>query len=203
MLYTGGRGSEHLTRLLKRLAGGAFLALAFPCAAASGFGRQPAVFSFFAHLCALVPGVVGDFVRVAYYRMTLRSCSPDCEISFGAFFSHAQATVGRGAGIGPYCIIGCATIGAGTRLGPAVQILSGGQQHKRDAQGRLTDEGRKFVKVTIGEQCWIGASAVVLADVGARSTVAAGAVVVKPVAAGSVVVGNPARPLPTTGPEAN
>ncbi|MGA2156249.1 MAG: acyltransferase [Bryobacteraceae bacterium] len=182
-------------QLLKRLASGVFLALMFPCAMVSGFGRQPGVFSFFAHLCALVPGLVGDFVRVAYYRMTLRSCSRDCEISFGAFFAHPQAAVGRGAGIGPYCVIGRAAIGEGTRLGPNVQILSGGQQHKRDSQGRLTDEGREFVEVVIGEHCWIGASAVVLANVGDRSTVAAGAVVVKPVAAGIVVGGNPARRL--------
>jgi acetyltransferase-like isoleucine patch superfamily enzyme len=83
-----------------------------------------------------------------------------------------------------------------------VQILSGGQQHQRDAQGRLTDEGRKFVEVTIGEQCWIGASAVVLADVGDGSTVAAGAVVVKPVAPGTVAVGNPARALAKSDGEA-
>lgn len=184
-----------MRQLLKRLAGGVFLALAFPCAAASGFGRLPGVFSFFAHLCALAPGLVGDYARVAYYRMTLRSCSRDCEISFGALFAHPQATVERGAGVGPYCVIGCATIGAGTRLGPAVQVLSGRQQHKRDSQGRLTDDGREFVEVVIGEQCWIGASAVVLANVGDRSTVAAGAVVVKPVAPGTTVAGNPARPL--------
>jgi acetyltransferase-like isoleucine patch superfamily enzyme len=182
-------------QLLKRLAAGVFLALMFPCAIASGFGRQPGVFSFFAHLCALVPGLVGDYVRVAYYKMTLRSCSLDCEISFGAFFAHPQATVGRWAGIGPYCVIGYAVIGEGTRLGPAVQILSGRQQHKRDSQGRLTDEGREFAEVVIGEHCWIGAAAVVLANVGDRSTVAAGSVVVKPVAPGIVVGGNPARPL--------
>jgi acetyltransferase-like isoleucine patch superfamily enzyme len=127
--------------------------------------------------------------------MTLRSCSRDCEISFGAFFAHSQAAVGRWAGIGPYCVIGRAVIGEGTRLGPAVQILSGGQQHKRDSEGRLTDEGRKFEEIVIGEHCWIGASAVVLANVGDRSTVAAGSVVVKPVAPGIVVGGNPARPL--------
>ena len=188
-------GISSKRELVKRFAAGVFLALLFPCAIASGFGRQPGVFSFFAHLCALVPGVVGDYVRVAYYRMTLRSCSRDCEISFGAFFAHSQAAVGRWAGIGPYCVIGRAVIGEGTRLGPAVQILSGGQQHKRDSEGRLTDEGRKFEEIVIGEHCWIGASAVVLANVGDRSTVAAGSVVVKPGAPGMVVGGNPARPL--------
>jgi acetyltransferase-like isoleucine patch superfamily enzyme len=179
--------------LLKRVAGGAFLALAFPFAAASGFGRQPAVFSFFAHLCALGPGVVGDFVRVAYYRMTLRSCARDCRIAFGAFFAHPQATVGHLASVGPYCVIGYATIGDGALLGAAVQIVSGGQQHKRDSQGRLTDAGRKFVEIVIGEHCWIGAAAVVMANVGEKSTVAAGSVVLTPVAPGIVVGGNPAE----------
>jgi len=182
-----------LRQLLKRLASGAFLVLTFPCAAASGFGRLPAVFSFFAHLCALAPGLVGDYVRVSYYRMTLRSCSRDCKISFGAFFAHPQTTVGRRASIGPYCVIGCAVIGDGTLLGAAVQILSGGQQHKRDAQGRLTDEDRKFVEIVIGEHCWIGASTVVMANVGDKATVAAGSVVLTPVAPGIVVGGNPAE----------
>jgi acetyltransferase-like isoleucine patch superfamily enzyme len=182
-----------MRQLLKRMAGGMFLVLAFPCAAASGFGRQPDIFSFFAHLCALVPGLVGDYVRLAYYRMTLRSCARECRIGFGAFFAHPQATLGHRASVGPYCVIGYATIGEGTMLGAAVHILSGGQQHKRDAQGRLTDEGRKFVEVAIGEHCWIGAAAVVMADVGARSTVAAGSVVLTPVKAGIVVGGNPAE----------
>jgi len=179
--------------LLKRLGAGVFLALMLPCAMASGFGRQPAVFSFFAHLCALVPGLVGDYVRVAYYRMTLRSCARDCRIGFGAFFAHAEARVGRRVSVGPYCVIGYAVIGDGTLLGAAVQILSGGQQHKRDAQGRLTDEGRKFEEIAIGEHCWIGASSVVLANVGDRATVAAGSVVLTPVAPGFVVGGNPAE----------
>jgi len=170
-----------------------FLALMFPCALASGFGRQSGVFSFFAHLCAFAPGLIGDYMRVAYYRMTLRSCARDCRIAFGAFFAHPQTTVGRRVGIGAYCVIGYASIGDDTLLGAAVQILSGGQQHKRDAQGRLTDEGRKFVEIVIGEHCFIGASAVVMADIGDKSTVAAGAVVLTPVAPGTVVGGNPAE----------
>ena len=169
------------------------LALLFPCALASGFGRQPGIFSFFAHLCALAPGLPGNYMRLAYYRMTLRSCARDCRIDFGSFFAHPEVTVGHWAGIGAYCVIGYAVIGEGTLLGAHVQIISGGQQHKRDAQGRLTDEGRKFVEIAIGEHCFIGAGAVVMADVGDRSTVAAGAVVLTPVAPGIVVGGNPAE----------
>ena len=171
---------------------GAFVPL-FPCAAASAFGRLERVFSLFAQACAIIPGFIGDYSRVAYYRMTLRNCARECEISFGSFFAHPQTTVGRFVGIGPHCIIGYAKIGTGTMIGPFVQILSGSQQHKRDSEGRLTDQGRKFVEIVIGEHCWIGASSVVLADVGDKSTVTAGSVVLTPVPAGIVVGGNPAE----------
>lgn len=47
--------------------------------------------------------------------------------------------------------------------------------------------------IDVGPDCWIGASAVVMAPVGERTTIGAGAVVVRPVEAGVVAVGNPAR----------
>jgi virginiamycin A acetyltransferase len=182
-----------LRKALKTVVTGTFLALLFPCAAASGFGRLERIFSLFAQACAIIPGFIGDYARVAYYRMTLRSCARECQIGFGSFFAHPQTTVGRFVGIGPHCIIGYANIGTGTLIGPFVQILSGSQQHKRDSEGRLTDKGRKFVEIVIGEHCWIGASSVVLANVGEKSTVAAGSVVLTPVPAGVLVGGNPAE----------
>jgi len=45
--------------------------------------------------------------------------------------------------------------------------------------------------------CWIGASAVIMASVGVGTTIGAGAVVVRPIEAGVVAVGNPARTLET------
>jgi acetyltransferase-like isoleucine patch superfamily enzyme len=50
-----------------------------------------------------------------------------------------------------------------------------------------------FEEVQIGADCWIGAAAIVMAEVGAGSTVGAGSVVVQPIPASSVAVGNPAR----------
>ena len=37
----------------------------------AGFGRFGAVFQFWAQTCALAPGLPGDYLRVAYYRLTL------------------------------------------------------------------------------------------------------------------------------------
>ncbi|MGH9708570.1 MAG: hypothetical protein ACRD5R_17610, partial [Candidatus Acidiferrales bacterium] len=50
-----------------------------------------------------------------------------------------------------------------------------------------------LVEVLIGANCWIGAGAIVMADIGEGPTIGAGAVVANPIPAGSVAVGNPAR----------
>jgi virginiamycin A acetyltransferase len=182
-----------IKRYLKLLATGIALVVAFPWALLSGFGRLKPVFTFFAHTFALAPGKIGDYIRLGYYMQTLRGCSRESMICFGAYFVHPEASVGRLASIGPYCIIGRAVIGDGSKLAGMVQILSGTQQHKRDPQGKLSDEGRQFIEIVVGQDCWIGASAVIMADIGAGSTVAPGSIVLTPVAPGAIVGGNPAR----------
>ncbi|RUU14099.1 sugar O-acetyltransferase [Mesorhizobium sp. USDA-HM6] len=81
-------------------------------------------------------------------------------------------------------------IGKGTMLGPNVQIYCA--EHHREAAGRRA--GLEIAKpVTIGDNAWIGGSAVILAGVGEGAIVGAGAVVTRDVAANPTVVGNPAR----------
>lgn len=167
------------------------LAAMFPCALLTGFGRWPAIGQIFAQTIALFPGIIGDYLRAAYYYMTLQSSSLDTRISFGTYFAHSGSELASSVSIGAYCVIGLARIEENTFIGGAVQILSGSQQHKRAADGRLVDG--EYVKVTIGESCWIGASSVIMADVGAKTTVAAGSVVSTAIPPGCVVAGNPAR----------
>jgi maltose O-acetyltransferase len=86
------------------------------------------------------------------------------------------------------------TIGAGTQIGPGVQILAA--DHPRDPGQRRTglELGRP---VTIGCNVWIGGGALILPGVtiGDDAIVGAGSVVTRNVAAGATVVGNPARPV--------
>ena len=116
-------------RLLKRLATALALAGMFPFAALCGFGRISGVFQLFAHWAAMFPGMPGDYLRVAYYAMTLESCSLHSRVSFGSFFAQSSVRVGTGVYIGSYCVIGSCEIGDRTQIGSQVQILSGRHQH--------------------------------------------------------------------------
>ena len=85
-------------------------------------------------------------------------------------------------------------IGAGTQIGPAVQIYAA--DHPRDAETRRT--GLEFgCPVRIGEHVWIGGGAIVLpgVSIGDGAVIGAGSVVTRDVPAGATVMGNPARQL--------
>ncbi len=184
--------------ILKSLVHGLFLALTFPLALLSGFGRFESIYLIGAQSLALIPGLPGDYARIAWYRMTLTQCAPGSRIQFGSFFAHPQARVGRGVYIGSYCVLGKTSIGDRTQIASAVQILSGGRQHARDREGRIlgSEEGA-FETVAIGADCWIGAGAIVMAKVGDGTTIGAGSVVTVPVPPGCVAVGSPARVIKT------
>ena len=191
-----GKPGVRVRRLLKRVAQGIALAIVFPLAAAAGFGRFYQPYLLFGQAIALFPGLAGSYIRAAFYRLTLRECSQETTIWFGTYFSDREARVDRNISIGSFCIIGRATIGEGTQISSNVQITSGRHEHRHDAEGRLL-EGKPD-EVSIGSHCWIGASATIMASVGARSIIGAGAVVVKSIQPDAVAVGNPARVIKTT-----
>jgi virginiamycin A acetyltransferase len=183
-----------LKALLKGVINAFFLILAFPFALLSGFGRFEPVYRMGAQTCALLPGLPGDYVRIAWYRLTLQECALNSRIQFGSFFAHPQSRVGSGVYIGSYCILGRTSIGDRTQIASAVQILSGGKQHGRDSEGRIQgSEQGVFETVAIGADCWIGAGAIVMAEVGEGTTIGAGSVVTAPIPPRSVAVGSPAR----------
>jgi virginiamycin A acetyltransferase len=182
-----------LRRIVKRIAQGVSLVIVFPSALLCGFGRITVLYIFFAQLFALIPGVVGDFWRSAFYKYTLRECSIDTVISFGTFFSNRDACIGANTSIGSFCVIGRARIGMRTQISSHVEIPSGRHQHRRDQHSRFLESAAG--EVVIGADCWIGASAVIMANVGDQSTIGAGSVVVKDIPARVIAVGVPAKPI--------
>ena len=84
------------------------------------------------------------------------------------------------------------SIGAGTQIGPAVQIYTA--DHPRDPAVRAT--GAEFGKpIAIGRNVWIGGGAIILPGVTIAddAIVGSGSVVTRDVPRGATVVGNPAR----------
>jgi virginiamycin A acetyltransferase len=185
------------TRLVtKRLVQCAALAAEFPCGLLCGFGRVERLYTLLAHLHALLPGCMGEFCRAAFYKWTLQSYSIDTTIAFGTFFSRAAASVEPHVSIGAYCVIGFARLGARTQIASLVQIPSGRREHARNADGQLV--GWTEDEVVIGADCWIGSSAIVMANVGSGATIGAGSVVVQEIPAGVVAAGNPAKVIRRT-----
>lgn len=153
-----------------------------------------ALFAFWAHLFALLPGHPGQFCRRAFYVLTLDSCSLQSSIGFGAFFSRRGARVEADVYIGPYAVIGNARIREGSLIGTRASLLSGSSQHQMDDQGRWTpSRPDHFTMIELGPHAWVGEAAIIMADVGEGSVVAAGAVVSAAVPPMVTVAGNPAR----------
>ena len=147
---------------------------------------------------SLCPGLVGTYLRRAFYRLTLSRCGPDVCIEFGTVLSQPTIELGRRVYIGCNCSIGECVIEDDTLVGSNVDIMSGTHQHYFDRlEVPIRDQGGHLEKIVIGADCWIGNSSVVMAHVGASSIVAAGAVVVRDVEPRHIVAGNPAKPIGT------
>jgi acetyltransferase-like isoleucine patch superfamily enzyme len=181
-------------RLLKRLVFGTSLVVVSPMILAAWLEerltRGEAVFVFLTQLLALIPGLVGTYLRGAYYYGTLEHCSWQVHVGFGSVFTHRGASVGPYVSMGAYCVIGHARIGDHVMMASRISIPSGRRQHI-DESGRLSSEPR-FESVAVGRGSWIGEGAIIMADIGEHCIVSAGAVIVNEMPGASLLAGNPA-----------
>jgi acetyltransferase-like isoleucine patch superfamily enzyme len=156
-------------------------------------GKDEAICTM-SQLLSLMPGKIGSYLRAGFYRFALKQCHPNAVIGFGTIFSQADIEIGEGAYIGPQCNIGLCRIGKNTLIGSGVHIMSGRGQHNfDDPMVAIKDQGGHFEKVSIGENCWLGNGALVMADIGNRCVVAAGSVVTFSYSGNSLIAGNPAK----------
>jgi acetyltransferase-like isoleucine patch superfamily enzyme len=145
---------------------------------------------------ALVPGLLGHYLRRAFLCRTLTYCAPDATIEFGTLFSSAAASIGRRAYIGPRCHIGWALIEEDVLLAAGVHVPSGAHTHGiDDLTIPIRDQPMVKTAVRIGRGSWIGSAAIVLTHVGRDAVVAAGAVVTQPIPDSTIAAGVPARVL--------
>lgn len=93
---------------------------------------------------------------------------------------------------------GKVVIGSNVMIGPNVVIRSSNHRYER-LDLPMSKQGHATGEISIGDDVWIAANAVILSNVkiGAHSIVAAGAVVTKNVPEYSIVAGIPAKVIST------
>ena len=184
-------------RVMAHLAAAPFV-LSFTVRAAL-LGRDRAIQSS-TQLLALVPGLTGQYLRRAFLSWTIDACHHTVVVEFGTTFSRAGARLDERAYIGPGCHLGLVHVERDVLIAAGVHIPSGSMTHRiDDLNTPIRDQPSAERLVHIGAGSWIGAAAVVMADVGSDTVVGAGAVVTQPVPAGCVAAGVPARVLRTRG----
>ena len=186
-----------MRNLAKRLALGLATALVTPALISYHlrkpvFGADRALLGS-SQALALLPGLFGQYLRRAFYRLTLARFAPSATVEFGTIFSRAGARIGERVYIGPMCHVGLVEIERDVLIAAGVHLPSGGKTHGIDDPARpIREQPGRLQVVRIAEGSWLGSAAVVMADVGRGSVVASGAVVTKPVPERVVVGGVPA-----------
>jgi virginiamycin A acetyltransferase len=143
---------------------------------------------------SLVPGILGQYLRRAFYCRVLDECQQSATIEFGTLFSRTGARLGEHVYVGPHCHLGLVHLERDVLLASGVHVPSGPETHGTTSVDRPIREQPGHLRlVRIGAGSWIGSGAVVMADVGRDSVVAAGAVVTEPLPDLVIAAGVPAR----------
>lgn len=154
------------------------------------------VFQACSQFLSLFPGIPGNYLRQQFYCLSLAECYDDCCIEFGTRLNQRGIELGHRVYIGTNCCIGLCRLEDDVMLGSNVDLLSGKNQHFFDNICMpIREQGGVLEKIIVGQDCWLGNSSVVMANVGQKTIVAAGSVVVKNMPSYSIVGGNPAKVL--------
>ena len=168
-----------------------------------------------------MPGVVGKKMRSRYYRKRLSRCSDNIYISQGCYIQDAQniilgnnvqlglnnqlhasgknnenIEIGDNVAFNSNVMLngGRIKIGNNVIIGPNV-VLRSSNHTFNDCEKPIRNQGHESGYITIEDDVWIGANAVVLPSltIGKGSVIGAGAVVTKNVEPFSIVGGVPAK----------
>lgn len=149
---------------------------------------------------ALVPGIVGQFLRRAFLARALARCHVSATIEFGTIFSQTATHIDENVYIGARCHIGWAHLERDVLLAAGVHVPSGPRTHSIDTVGvPIREQSQQRTPVRIGAGTWIGSGAIIMADVGHNTIIGAGAVVTRPIPDDVLAAGTPARVIKQRG----
>ncbi len=143
-----------------------------------------------------LPGYGGILLRRVWYRHTLRRCGSHLTVDWLAVIRTRESEIGDRCTLGVGNWVGWVKLGNDVMTGSHVVFVSGARQHGFDDGSRAMRQqhGQKR-QVVVGDDVWIGAHAVVMADVSPGTLVGAGSIVTKSYPPHVILAGNPARVL--------
>lgn len=152
------------------------------------------IFRTCSDLLSIVPYMFGIIMRYEFYKWTLRRMGKNVAIGFGTIFFYPDIEIGDNVLIGNYNVIHYCNFGSYVMTADQCQFLSGSKYHNYDRTDiPMALQGGKIRRIQVEGDCWIGANAVIMNDVGKGSIVGAGSVVTQPVESYTIVAGNPAH----------
>lgn len=147
-------------------------------------------------LLAFVPGFLGILLRRVWYRSTLCACGTNLTVDWLAVIRTRQSEVGNRCTFGVGNWVGWVRVGDDVMTGSHVVFVSGARQHAFDDVGRpMRQQHGEKRQVVVGSDVWIGAQAVIMADVSPGTVIGAGSVVTRTHGEKCVIAGSPARVL--------
>ena len=146
-----------------------------------------------------IPGFIGYLFRYFIYKLLMKEIGSFPFISGNVRFMHSnRIRLGKGVLINANCYLygkGGISIGDNVLISPGCAIVAG--NHSLNPDVPILEQPSMSEEITIGQDCWIGANAVLVGGVtlAEGSVIGAGAVVTKDTSPYSINAGIPARKI--------
>jgi acetyltransferase-like isoleucine patch superfamily enzyme len=141
-----------------------------------------------------LPGVLGFLIRYLAYKPFFKHIASIPYIYPGVRFVYMKnISLGRGVLINSYTYVygkGGIEIGDKVLISPHCSLVAG--NHNTSLDQPIIEQPSKFEKIVIGDNCWIGANAMILGGVtiGEGSIIGAGAIITVDIKPYSIVLGS-------------
>lgn len=183
-----------VVRVLRSVIGAVTWPVILPLAAISR--TSDFIFRTVSEMLAVVPYIFGIVLRYEFLRWALTRCGRNVTVGFGTVFYYRDVSIGDNVAIGNFNSIHHCDFGSYVLIADGCQFLSGSRYHNIDRTDiPMASQGGRLRRIIVSDDTWVGAGAIVMADIGKGAVIGAGAVVTKPVEPYVVAAGNPARPV--------
>lgn len=124
-------------------------------------------FRGYSQFFSLIPGIIGQLLRAAFYKNTISHYGINTWIEFGTKLSYPDTWIGDNVSIGPNSMLGKVIIEDDSLISGNVNILSGRHQHDfSDINQPIKDQQVNIETVRIGQGFWLGNGSIIMANVG-------------------------------------